>query len=50
MLITSLQNPAVKNVVKWRQRSHRDDGAPLIVEGYREVKRALDNRGPVREL
>lgn len=50
MLITSLQNPAVKNVVKLRQRSHRDDSASLVVEGYREVKRALDNAVPIHQL
>ena len=50
MLITSLQNPAVKNVVKLRQRSHRDDSASLVVEGYREVKRALDNAVPILQL
>ena len=47
-LIASLQNPRVKEVVKLRQRSHRDTQALFIVEGYRELKRALDNnRRPV---
>mgnify|MGYP003586379424 CR=1 FL=1 len=41
--ITSLQNPRVKEVVKLSRRSHRDDAGLLLVEGYREVKRALDN-------
>ncbi len=49
-LISSLQNPLLKEVVKLRQRSHRDDRDLLVVEGYREVKRALDNRIPVRRL
>ena len=49
-LLSSLQNPAVKDVVRLRQRSHRDDSALLIVEGYREVKRALDNAVPVVRL
>ena len=41
--ITSLANPKVKHVVKLRQRSHRDEAAQMLVEGYRECKRALDN-------
>lgn len=41
--IASLQNPRVKDVVKLRQRSHRDERNLFIVEGYRELKRALDN-------
>lgn len=49
-IVTSLQNSGIKEVVKLRQRSHRDDNALLIVEGYREVKRALDNRVPVLKL
>ena len=42
-LITSLSNPKVKHVVKLRQRSHRDESGEMLVEGYRECKRALDN-------
>jgi hypothetical protein len=45
--VASLQNAGIKEVVKLRQRSHRDDNGLLIVEGYREVKRALDNRIPI---
>ena len=41
--ITSLQNHRVKEVVKLSQRSHRDEKRLLLVEGYRELKRALDN-------
>lgn len=41
--IASLQNPRVKEVVKLRQRSHRDAHDLFIVEGYRELRRALDN-------
>ena len=42
--ITSLQNPRVKAVVGLRQRSARDESGTMIIEGYREIKRALDNR------
>jgi len=41
--IASLQNPRVKNVVKLRRRADRDEQGLLIVEGYRELKRALEN-------
>ena len=43
MLITSLANPKVKQVVKLRQRSHRDELGLMLVEGYREIKRALEH-------
>lgn len=43
MPITSLQNPRIKDVVKLRKRSNRDAQSLILVEGYREVKRALDN-------
>lgn len=49
-IITSLQNPRVKEVVKLARRSHRDDAGLLLVEGYRELKRALDNRWTPAEL
>ena len=42
--ITSLQNPRVKNVVRLRQRAARDIQGLMIVEGYRELMRALENR------
>jgi len=41
--ITSLTNPKVKHIVKLRQRSHRDEAGQMLIEGYRECKRALDN-------
>jgi len=48
--ITSPANPRVKNIVRLRQRSHRDDDMRMLIEGYREISRALDNRYPVEEL
>ena len=48
--LSSLANPRVKGVVKLRQRSHRDDAGLLLIEGYREIKRALDNRYALQEL
>jgi TrmH family RNA methyltransferase len=41
--LTSLHNEKVKNVVKLRQRTYRDEHKLLIVEGARELKRALEN-------
>ncbi|MDR2849829.1 MAG: RNA methyltransferase, partial [Verrucomicrobiota bacterium] len=41
--ITSLTNPKVKHAIKLRQRSHRDEARQMLVEGYRECRRALDN-------
>ena len=49
-MITSLANSKIKNVVKLRQRSHRDDLGLMIIEGYRELKRALDNDHRPAEL
>ena len=43
LLITSPANPRVKTVVKLRQRPHRDELGLMLIEGYRELKRALDN-------
>lgn len=42
-LITSLQNPKIKRAIRLRKRSARDEEGLLIIEGYRELKRALDN-------
>ncbi|MDO4527445.1 MAG: RNA methyltransferase [bacterium] len=41
--ITSLTNPKIKHVVKLRQRSHRDDAKSMLVEGFREIHRALEH-------
>ena len=40
--ITSPSNPRVKRVVKLRQRSHRDSLGLLLIEGGRDLERALD--------
>jgi len=41
--ITSRQNDRIKLAAKLRDRSGRDEAGLLLVEGYREVRRALDN-------
>ena len=40
--ITSLQNPRVKQLVKLRERRDRDEAGLFMIEGYREVRRALE--------
>ncbi len=41
--ISSLSNPKIKDVVRLRQRSHRDDAGLMLTEGFREIRRALDH-------
>jgi RNA methyltransferase, TrmH family len=48
--ISSLQNPKVKNLVKLRDRRHRDSTHQFLIEGYRELSRALAREVPVREV
>lgn len=49
-IITSLQNPRVKNLVKLRDRGPRDEQKVFLVEGFRAISRALEKRVPLREL
>jgi TrmH family RNA methyltransferase len=48
--ITSLQNPRVKQLVRLRERHERDDTGLFLVEGYREVRRALEKSIRLREV
>jgi RNA methyltransferase, TrmH family len=48
--ITSLQNPRVKQLVRLRERRERDELGLFLIEGYREVRRALEKGIPLREL
>ena len=43
MELASPSNPKIKYVVKLRSCSTRDETGEMIVEGYRECRRALDN-------
>ena len=43
MEITSPSNPKLKYVVKLRSCGTREESGEMIVEGYRECRRALDN-------
>ncbi|MBA3238695.1 MAG: RNA methyltransferase [Parachlamydiaceae bacterium] len=40
-LLSSIQNPRIKQVVELRERSARNDSGFFIIEGYRELFRAL---------
>ncbi len=42
-LITSLQNPRIKQAVRLRERRDRDEAGLFLIEGRREVARALAN-------
>ena len=48
--ISSLQNPRVKQLVKLRDRRPRDEAGVFLVEGYREIRRALENEVKLQEL
>lgn len=48
--ISSLQNPRVKQLVKLRDRRPRDEAGVFLVEGYREIRRALEKQVALREL
>ncbi|MDB6114369.1 MAG: rlmB 1 [Lacunisphaera sp.] len=48
--ITSLQNPRIKQLVKLRDRRDRDEAGLFLVEGYREVRRALEKNIRLTEL
>ena len=41
--LTSLANPKIKHVVKLRSCSTREESGEMIVEGFRECRRALDS-------
>lgn len=48
--ITSLQNPGIKQVLKLRERSERDNTGKFLIEGYREILRAVDGVHPIETL
>ena len=48
--ISSLQNPRVKQLVKLRDRRPRDEAGVFLVEGYREIRRALERDVALREI
>lgn len=48
--ITSLQNPRVKQLVKLRDRRPRDEAGVFLVEGFRQIRRALEKGVALTEL
>jgi len=48
--ITSLQNPRLKQLVKLRDRRPRDEAGVFLIEGYREIFRALERKVVLHEL
>jgi RNA methyltransferase, TrmH family len=48
--ISSLQNPRIKQLVKLRDRRPRDEAGVFLVEGYREIRRALEKQIALTEL
>lgn len=49
-MITSLQNPRVKQVVRLRGRRDRDREGKFLIEGYRELSRAVAVSQPLSEV
>ncbi len=48
--ITSLQNPRIKQLVKLRDRRPRDEAGVFLIEGYRQIRRALEKNIRLHEL
>lgn len=48
--ISSAQNPRIKQTINLRNRSEREKTGTFIIEGYRELLRALDNGQAVETL
>lgn len=49
-LLSSVQNPRIKQVVELRDRSARNDTGLFIIEGYRELFRALEGNQSLESL
>ncbi len=48
--LSSLQNPRVKQVIHLRERRERDKSGLFLIEGYREILRAVDARQPIQTI
>lgn len=49
-IITSRQNPRIKDLVRLRKRRDRDEAGLFLIEGYREVTRALSKGVKFKEF
>jgi TrmH family RNA methyltransferase len=50
MILTSMQNPRVKQLVRLRDRRERDETDRFLIEGYRELLRAQQAGIPIEAL
>lgn len=50
MLLTSLQNPRVKEILHLRKRTRREKGGHFLIEGFRELTRAVAGGVIIEEL
>ena len=50
MLITSLQNPRIKLLAKFKNRRQRDESHAILIEGYKATLLALENNIPIKEV
>lgn len=48
--ITSLQNPRVKDAVRLRDRRHREKQGRILIDGARELRRAIEAGVPLVEV
>ncbi len=48
--LTSLKNPRIRQVVKLRDRRTRNDAKRFLIEGYRELSRAVVRSLPLEEV
>lgn len=48
--LSSVQNPKIKQLVKLRDRSEREKTNQFLIEGYRELLRAVDSEFPIENL
>jgi tRNA G18 (ribose-2'-O)-methylase SpoU len=48
--LTSLQNPRVKNAVRLRDRRHRERQGQILIDGARELRRAVASGVKLQEL
>ena len=48
--ITSLPNPRIKQLVRLRDRRPRDEAGVFLVEGYRQIRRALEKQIRLTEI
>jgi len=49
-VLSSLQNPRIKSLVRLRDRRDRDRDGQFVIEGYREISRAVESKLPMEEV